>query len=394
MPRTNDYRVVLIDPKRLEESVGELANLLPEVGNLGEVPRNFRDLPLLAVIEEPSGLPNWQVALFLGAAALRSNSICGDSVRTYAESLIPWLRYLRDRQLALEDVDEETYGLYRAIVSNQRISVDERYSSATVNLRILVPELFHAWAQERDVIDSPFGAYLLETGHAPGAAQGVNRRKEMIFRSRPRSRTIKRLPVSLSEEETRRIIQLAPMPYRLMWKWAVATGLRRFEICGLERSVLPRPQQVSLSDDRLVSFPLLRKGSREVSVYAPVALVEETNWYILAERPKARNRRDEAFVFLSDDGNAISRQSMSKEFRKVANKIGSKSTLHHLRHTFAMKVYGLLEKHRLREEEINPLKALQVLLGHAHVETSEIYVQSASIANEVVMKALESIFEG
>lgn len=393
MPNANDFRLVLIDPQRIAGDLGLLRELVPEIEDLDEIPRNCSDLPLLAVIEDPSGLPCWEATMFLGFTALRSKSICGDTVRTYGEALLPWLRYLRGKRIALDDVDEETHGLYRAKVSHVRISDRQGYSSATVNLRIVVPELFHLWGEQRGVFGSPFGAFLVESNYGRGGAWngGVGR----LSRSgpRPRTRTIKRLPVSLSEEEIRRLMRIAPMPYRLMWKWSVATGFRRFEVCSLREALLPTPEQIALNDGGMASFQLLRKGSREVTVYAPSALVEETNWYVLTERPSPSSLQHKGLTFLSEAGHGISRQMLSKEFRKVADRIGSKATLHHLRHTFAIKVHSSLERHRLKDEEVNPLKTLQILLGHANSETSEIYTQAASVANQAVMDALDSLFE-
>lgn len=388
-----NFRLVLIDPKGLARAVEELQKLEPEVGDLGEIPRHFCDLPLVGVIEDPSGLPCWEATMFLGFTALRSNSMFGDTVRTYGEAILPWLEYLRGKRTALEDVDEEMHGLYCAKVSHARKSDRDRYASATVNLRIVVPELFHMWGEQRGVFSSPFGAYLVATSHVHGGSWGIGERRQDSDRPRPRTRVIKRLPVSLSKEETRRISCLAPMPYRLMWKWSVATGFRRCEVCGLQRAILPTPEQIGLNEGGLCSFTILRKGLREISVYAPTALIEETNWYILTERPSPKDPRDAGLVFLSEAGKKISRQTLSREFRKVADEIGSKATLHHLRHTFAISVLASLERHRLADEEVNPLKALQILLGHAHSETSEIYTQAATIANEAVIKTLDSLFE-
>lgn len=393
MRKTNDFRLVLIEPHRIAGDEERLRELVPEIEDLAELPRNLCDLPLIAVIEDPSGLPCWEATMFLGFTALRSKSVSGDTVRTYGEALLPWLRYVRGKGLTLDEVDEETYGLYCAKVSHAWTPDRENYASSTINLRMVVPELLHLWGEQRGVFSSPFGTYLDESRHGGLAAWGAGYRHFATYRPRPRKRVIKRLPIALSREEIQRIMQLAPMPYRLMWKWSVATGIRRFEVCSLRRDCLPTPEQISLNDGGLISFNLLRKGSRDVSVYAPSALMEETNWYVLTERPSPKIKRNEKLVFLSDAGNAVSRQMLSREFRIVADRIGSKATLHHLRHTFAITVLDCMENHRLVNDDINPLKTVQILLGHANSETSEIYTNAASIANKSVMKALESLFE-
>ncbi|MEJ1938092.1 tyrosine-type recombinase/integrase, partial [Nostoc sp. NIES-2111] len=160
------------------------------------------------------------------------------------------------------------------------------------------------------------------------------------------------------------------------------------------RAILPTPEQIALNEGGLISFQILRKGGRDLTVYAPTTLVEETNWYVLTERPSSKSPGAGGIVFLSESGLPISRQTLSRKFREVADRIGSKATLHHLRHTFALKVYGQLERFRLSGEEVNPIKTVQVLLGHAHAETSEIYTSAASVASEAVMTALDSLFEG
>jgi site-specific recombinase XerD len=135
----------------------------------------------------------------------------------------------------------------------------------------------------------------------------------------------------------------------------------------------------------------MRKGGREVTVYVPAKLVAETHWYVLTERT-APATNDQTFVFLNRAGRQISRQILTRTFRKSADSLGSKATLHHLRHTFAVAVLGILTRHAAAGEEFNSIKVLQVLLGHSSIETSEIYIQAAQISGNAVMEALDFLY--
>ena len=123
--------------------------------------------------------------------------------------------------------------------------------------------------------------------------------------------------------------------------------------------MLPRPEQLPYFTDGLASFNILRKGGRDLALYAPVKLVEDTQWYYLTERI-APLPEYEDFIFIGNKGRPLTRQSMSKEFRRCADKIGSDATLHHLRHSYAVNVLKLLDNSRTKDGGENNLKTLQV----------------------------------
>jgi len=56
-----------------------------------------------------------------------------------------------------------------------------------------------------------------------------------------------RLPSPLRVDQLRRVFAHQEMPYRLMAEWALATGLRREELCGL--AVFQVPETAHLDDD-------------------------------------------------------------------------------------------------------------------------------------------------
>lgn len=136
-----------------------------------------------------------------------------------------------------------------------------------------------------------------------------------------------------------------------------------------------------------------RKGGRCLSVAVPSRLVEETSWYVTIERTGAGLDKD-SHVFVGQRGRPISRERMTKVFRECATSIDSTATLHHLRHTFAVNVLSALDQYEGSGQAMNPLKCVQVLLGHASLETTQIYLEALSMSSDAVRQALDYLYGG
>lgn len=385
METMTPFRIELIRPRNL----ASLDHIAQRVGMSMPDGLNarFHLVPLLAVIVSPDGLPAWEPTLFLANCALRSGSLTGDTVRTYADALVPWLTFLRERELRPAQADEEQLCVFRAKLVHG--GGERTLARTTANHRVTVASLFHQWGQRSGSMPSPLGAWLLETGRE-NSTQDPRRYGRRVRRLGIVPSAVQRLPRLLSNEEVSRLFHVAPMPYRLMFRWSLATGIRRFELCNLQLDQLPTPDAAARSDDGIVSFDLLRKGGKLCTLYAPVGLVEETNWYLLVDRPQSQARE----VFVNQAGAPISRNRLSRVFRGCANQIGSSATLHHLRHTFAVHVLKVLEGYERRGDAMNSLKTLQVLLGHSSIETTEIYLRAVEVRGEPVVEALQFLYGG
>lgn len=334
-------------------------------------------LPAIAVIVDSHGLPVWPASLFLASKAISSQGMTGDTVRTYGESLLPWLEYIASKKHNLDTVDEELLKIYRIHCVYGVTESGNRFSSATANLRVAVAIQFHRWCQSNGYT-SPLGHYL---------ENHLNKTSSIA------PRVIRRHPKILSFEEIQRILYQSRDPYKLMMRWGLVTGLRRFEVGGLQLIDLPSPEETSFFSDGLARFDIVRKGGRTLTVYAPKNLIEDTNWYVLADRPEPQNDFKN-FVFINSKGKPVSRQAVSREFRRCANEIGSKATLHHLRHTFAGHVLSFLDNRKGGKQTVNALKVVQVLLGHASMETTEIYLRALDVSDQSVVDALEYLNGG
>lgn len=383
MTKSNPYRVVLVRPGEL----GPLDNIAQRAGT--DLPRGFAPrfhlLPVVAFILGRDGLPVWEPTLFLADRALRCRSRTGDTVRSYAEALLVWLAFLAGRGKELRDADEEEMGVFRAQLVHG--GGKPPYAAATANHRVTVAGLFHQWGQKSASMPSPLGAWLVELGRETRAPD-PRRYGRSIKRLGIAPAVVQRLPRLLTREEVSRLFLVAPMPYRLMFRWSLSTGMRRFEVCGLRLDQVPTAVEAARSDEGLLPMDVLRKGSRQCTVYAPLGLVEETNWYALLDRPKSAFQE----VFINSQGRPVARGSLSSMFRRCADQIGSRATLHHLRHTFAAHVLRVLEGYDRRGDAMNSLKTLQVLLGHASIETTEVYLRAVQVAGEPVVEALNFLY--
>lgn len=240
---------------------------------------------------------------------------------------------------------------------------------------------------------SALGTFLLarSAGRASGApswATGIRVRSSNPIAPR----VDKRLPKVLSIEEISRLFTVVPARYRLLLQWCVTTGTRRFEACSLKIKDLPTSNQVAMQGGGLVPIELLRKGSRLLTIQAPAKLIEAMQWYILTERPQPADEHARDVVFLTGRGNPVSRSALTRAFRRCADEIGSEATLHHMRHTYAVQVLNALENYQGKGKPMNSIKTLQVLLGHANIATTEIYLRAVEANSDAVLDALDFLY--
>lgn len=363
---TMKFRVVCMHPRSMSEWVADLF----EREQLEHVEARYLDVPTLAAVVDEQGLPVESATFFLAKHSLQSRGATGSTVRTYAECVACWLNHLASRQLTFLDATEEELQIYRATLCgsvNQRTR--RKIATATVNLRVVVASEFHKWCQ-RNGISTALGRFLVNRN---GGDRGI------------RMRLIRRHPRALSMSEVARIFTIARDPYKLVFRWALVTGMRRFEILGLRVGDLPKPEELALQEDGIARINILRKGGKESTVYVPVALIESTQWFVHMRNPFAS---PDSSVFVRNSCRPLSLQSVSREFSRCAKEIGLSATLHHLRHTFATHLLSRISDGDGR----NSLKIVQVLLSHASSKTTEIYCESLDVMNPEVVEALDYLY--
>ncbi|MCE5271298.1 site-specific tyrosine recombinase XerD [bacterium] len=135
-----------------------------------------------------------------------------------------------------------------------------------------------------------------------------------------------------------------------------ATGMRVSEAAGLPLQNLHLERQVVL---------VFGKGSKERLVPVGEAAIRALREYLERERPILDKGRGQGRVFLNRGGTPLSRMGIWKILRKYAILAGVESKVHPhvLRHSFAT---HLIERGA-------DLRAVQEMLGHVDISTTQIY---------------------
>lgn len=152
-------------------------------------------------------------------------------------------------------------------------------------------------------------------------------------------------------------------------------GLRLSELIGIN------VKDIDFSENKL---NVIGKGNKERTIYLNKACIDAIKGY-LSVRPTEGLRNDSKAsnkaLFLSKRRERISNRTVQYIVEKELKKAGldsSKYSVHKLRHTAAtlMYQYGNVD-----------IRALQELLGHESISTTEIYTH---VSNEQVRNAIES----
>lgn len=173
----------------------------------------------------------------------------------------------------------------------------------------------------------------------------------------PVMREAKRLPLVLTKEEIAAIIAAAPgHKYRAAFSVAYGAGLRASEVVSLKIS--------DIDSDAMTLAIEQGKGRKDRKAkLSPHLLVVLRDWYRAARPP--------VWLFPSRFGafDHISPRQLSRQFVHAVDAAEIKSrgriTLHTLRHSFAT---------HLLEDGVD-IRVIQVMLGHAKLETTSIYAQ-------------------
>ena len=148
-------------------------------------------------------------------------------------------------------------------------------------------------------------------------------------------------------------------------------GMRLSELVGINI------KDISFDDYKL---NVIGKGNKERTIYLNKACVNAINAYLEVRPKEGIDYKSKDALFLSERRERISRRTVQYIVEKELKNAGldtAKYSVHKLRHTAATLMYQYGEV---------DIRALQELLGHASISTTEIYTH---VANEQVRNAVE-----
>jgi site-specific recombinase XerD len=189
--------------------------------------------------------------------------------------------------------------------------------------------------------------------------------KLLTFVAEPR-----KIPVILSPEEVARFLEAAPgVKYKAAFSVAYGAGLRVSEVASLKVS--------DIDSERMLLRVEQGKGRRDrYAMLSPVLLELLRDWWRIAH-PKA-------WLFTGQDPlQPISTRQLNRACHAAAHMaaITKRVSPHTLRHSFAT---HLLEQN-------TDIRVIQVLLGHAKVDTTALYTHIATNTIRAVMSPLERL---
>jgi integrase/recombinase XerD len=210
---------------------------------------------------------------------------------------------------------------------------------------------------------------LKEKKLAPGTVEGRMSALRFLYKKTLKRRDIayddlvfpkvpRKLPVVLSPDEITSMIEAAPnLMHRTILMLLYATGIRRAEAALLKVS--------DIDSERMVIHIQLGKGSRDRDVPMTPKLLEALRQYWRWKHPKI-------YLFPSTEGHRgqerpISDKTVWYACKEAAARAGIKKRIgpHTLRHSFATHLM----------EAGTDLRTIQLLMGHAHLEDTTVYLQ-------------------
>lgn len=177
----------------------------------------------------------------------------------------------------------------------------------------------------------------------------------------------KRLPIVLSKEEVRSLIEAAPTKKsRLLIELLYASGLRIAECCAM------KVEDLELADR--IAWVRGGKGGKDRMVILSNVLIERLRRFL--------GSRKMGPVFPGRSGPMTPRNAQ-KIIANSARRAGIRKevTPHKLRHSFAT---------HLREAGTD-LRVIQELLGHASIQTTEIYTHVSSEEKKRIVSPLDTL---
>lgn len=172
----------------------------------------------------------------------------------------------------------------------------------------------------------------------------------------------RKLPVVLDQSEMEKLLKqpdttsFLGIRNRAILEFLYATGVRISELLNLKKSNL------------LFEVGFIRvwgKGEKERVIPVGEVAIEWVEKYLKESRPRLKSPGSSDLVFLNVRGGRLSRMGVWKIIKKYVNLAGIKKNVspHTLRHSFAT---HLLEGGA-------DLRAVQEMLGHADISTTQIY---------------------
>lgn len=357
---------------------------------------SVEDVPIL--LDAKLRLIEPACAWLMHVALVRGRTRSPQTWRTYGEALYDWWQTLEANGWTWNDVGPGELAAYRDQMLRPRGETGKPLARSTINGRLRTIARFYRWSVGTGLMKQiPFASQdiALSRSRPQGflahidASGGRQRANELTMRHVPM------LPRPLAPETIRRVIAGMPTRDRLIVEWAVTTGMRRMEVAALT----VRHLRGSGTEQMMPVKIDTTKGGHSRMVYPPMPLVDRTRAYVREERAVIARRAQRRIpghepdaLFLTNRGKPMSPRRVGAMFTAAAEAVGVPETFHALRHTFATAMLRFLQREAQTNHELNPLLTLQVLLGHADLATTTVYLRVVETDLSVIEASVEDLY--
>ncbi len=257
--------------------------------------------------------------------------LSSNTIQSYARDLEKLFRFLRKEGISWMKTDEE--GLVRFIHHQSRTGLSPRSMARLISS---IKSFYNFLVLDGMVRKNP----------------AVNLSSPKTWLALPKFLTVKEVESLLGQPDEENIRGVRD---KAMLELLYATGLRVSELIAL------RVRDVNLEDGFLLC---VGKGGKERIVPIGDSAALAVRRYLEKGRDKFLKESSE-YLFLSQRGNAFTRQGFWKLLKGYAKKAGlvQKISPHVLRHSFAT---HLLERGA-------DLRSVQLMLGHSQITTTQVY---------------------
>ena len=257
--------------------------------------------------------------------------LTSNTIQSYARDLVKLFRFLQKERISWMNADEE--GLVRFIHHQSRAGLSPR---STARLISSIKSFYNFLVLDGMIRKNP----------------AVNLSSPKTWLSLPKFLTVKEVESLLGQPDEENVRGIRD---KALLELLYATGLRVSELITL------RTKDVNLEDGFLLC---VGKGGKERIVPVGDSAVKAIRRYLEEGRDKFLKESSE-YLFLSQRGNAFTRQGFWKLLKEYAKKAGlvQKISPHVLRHSFAT---HLLERGA-------DLRSVQLMLGHSQITTTQVY---------------------
>lgn len=314
--------------------------------------------------------------------------------RSYAYHFAEWLSFCERIGVPWRHVTELNLATYRNILATEASPHTGRVlGRGTINYKLGVICQFYRFARRKGWLNAlPFEPEASRIPHHGWRDISGQAGPDSVFvmgnslRLRePREEL--RLP---PRHEVRRFIKSFrnwrdQLLAQVMW----LTGMRCAEVCTLLLDSLPDDPGSILKET--VAIKITGKGQKRRAVLFPLRLLRSIDRYVHMER--RRHVRDGAIgpgtVFVGRGGKPLQTSAIEGVFATNQRRTGLKITPHLLRHCYAVERLGYLQDIGAPD----PLKVVQMELGHAHMATTERYLHVTERMRSEVIESHNSFVD-